>query len=214
SAAGTIGADSLMNYARELEGAAKEKNLNLIQSKSGDFCKKLTALLHEIKPFTSTELGSNSAASPLPDDSKMKAGRQSNKQKIVIIDDTVSVLKLMQDALKDDYDVLTNKDARKALEIINKATPDLIILDLIMPDISGFDVLKQLKSSEVTGSIPVVIASGRDNDDEIAKCYDLGAVDVIRKPFVLSVFKRRIDFNMQFVSMKNKLSLEQSSDFL
>ena len=214
SAAGTIGADSLMNYARELEGAAKEKNLNLIQSKSGGFIKTLTALLHEIEPFTSTELNSNPEASPLSGDSKMKAGRQSNRQKILIIDDTVSALKLMRDALKDEYDVLTTKDAGKALEIISKAAPDLIILDLVMPDISGFDVLKQLKSSEVTGSIPVVIASARNDNDEVAACYNLGAVDVVRKPFVLSVFRRRIDFNMQFISMKNKLSLEQSSDIL
>ena len=213
SAAGTIGADSMMTYARELEYAAKEKNLKLIQSKNSDFFKKLTALLHEIKPFT-TEISSSPNISSLSDASKEKAEKQSNKQKIVIIDDTVSMLKIMLDVLKDDYDVLTTKDARKALEIIDKATPDLIILDLIMPGISGFDVLKQLKSSEATSSIPVVIASGRDNGDEVAQCYDLGAVDVIKKPFVLSVFKRRIDFNMQFISMKNELRLEQSTDFM
>lgn len=127
------------------------------------------------------------------------------KPRILIIDDTPIMLRLLNTILRDDYDMMFAKSGGKGIESAKKDTPDMILLDIMMPDMSGFDVLTALKSDETTESIPIILMTASDSIDDEEKGYDLGAVDYIRKPFVNGIVKRRVKFNMDFIAMKRAL---------
>lgn len=79
------------------------------------------------------------------------------------------------------YDILTAKDGETGLKLAQEQKVDLIILDLILPKLSGIDVLKQLKAGEKTKQIPVIVASNIDQKDMIAQAKQLGAIDYFIK---------------------------------
>jgi len=125
------------------------------------------------------------------------------RQKILLIDDTPAILHVLNNILKDDYDIIVAKSGEQGLLSAKKFLPDLILLDVLMPGLSGYDVLETLKSDDVTKSIPVMLISGMDSDEDEVKGYELGAADYIKKPFVGAAVKHRVDFNMQFILMRN-----------
>ncbi|MCL2260865.1 MAG: response regulator [Fibromonadales bacterium] len=98
---------------------------------------------------------------------------------IFVVDDADTNLVMAKDALENDYRVLTMSSAVKMFNILNKVTPDLILLDIEMPEMNGFAALEKLKQNEQTAKIPVVFltAHAKDHDSQ------LGAEDFITKPF-------------------------------
>lgn len=129
-----------------------------------------------------------------------------DRQKILLIDDTPAILHVLNNILKDDYGILVAKSGEQGIISAKKFLPDLILLDVLMPGLSGYEVLEMLKSDETTKSIPVVLISGMDSDEDELKGYELGAADYIKKPFVGAIVKYRVDFNMQFIFMKNYIA--------
>lgn len=87
---------------------------------------------------------------------------------------------------------VTVNDSLKVLPVAKKEMPDMIFLDINMPIVSGFDVLKELKSTAETTEIPVIMVSGYDDEDDKAKSVDLGAADLIGKPFVIEMVLDKI----------------------
>jgi CheY-like chemotaxis protein len=107
-----------------------------------------------------------------------------DKKKILIVDDEPDILRLTSLRLRKlGYDVLTAVDGKEALDAIRNENPDLVLLDLIMPLMSGADVCKSAKSDEELRHIPIILFTAHSNamDDEKAK--KLGADDYIVKPF-------------------------------
>lgn len=123
---------------------------------------------------------------------KTSAGERERKR-ILLIDDTEAYLFILNDILKNDYETIIAKNGADGLEIAKLTMPDLIVLDLIMPNLSGYDVLKILKTDDIMKSIPVVLITGKDSEDDIAKGYELGAAGYIRKPFDNLLVKDMID---------------------
>ncbi len=88
--------------------------------------------------------------------------------------------------------MLWGENGRKALEILNENDADLVILDLMMPVMDGFEVLKNLKSNQKTKDIPVIILTAKRMEEDVLKGFDLGAEDYVIKPFSVSEVLARV----------------------
>ncbi|MDD5432437.1 MAG: response regulator [Candidatus Omnitrophica bacterium] len=103
--------------------------------------------------------------------------------KVLIVDDEKDVVEVLSKIIKEaGYDVISAYDGEEALVKVKENNPDVIILDLIMPKLNGFEVLKALRSKDVTKWIPAVIVSAKSDLESIKKSYDLEAELYITKP--------------------------------
>ena len=102
---------------------------------------------------------------------------------ILIVDDTDTNVETLMNLLEDNYDLLASLDGESALEIVAEEHIDLILLDIMMPGIDGFEVCKRLKENPKTDDIPVIFITAKTDDDSIEKAYEVGGVDYITKPF-------------------------------
>ncbi len=118
---------------------------------------------------------------------------KSKRASILIVDDIIANIRLLSDLLKDEYDIKVAKDGKKALEIARGyEKPDLILLDVVMPEMDGYEVCKILKSNASTQDIPIIFVTGNDSDIDEERGLNLGAVDYIKKPFNPSIAKIRV----------------------
>ena len=128
------------------------------------------------------------------------------KPTILVADDMTTTLLLLHDLLKDTYEVKIAKSGTKALEILESPNDiDLILLDIEMPDINGYDVCKRIKNNETIKNIPIIFITGRTSQEDEEYGLNLGAIDYITKPFNKAIVKLRI---------KNYLNLKIKNDML
>ena len=113
-------------------------------------------------------------------------------KEIFIVDDNITNLTVAKNALKDQYRVRTAPSAAKMFDVLEKAIPDLILLDINMPEISGFEALKILKRNKKTASIPVIFLTGLNDHNFEVRGFQMGAVDFINKPFSAPVLQNRV----------------------
>ncbi len=119
-------------------------------------------------------------------------------QTILIIDDEVTNISVLNELLQPHYNVLFAKDGATGIKIAGSPNrPDLILLDIIMPDVDGYQVIKLLKSDEYTNKIPVIFITAKGHEEDEAKGFELGAVDYITKPFKPVVVKARIKSHLE-----------------
>lgn len=111
---------------------------------------------------------------------------------ILIVDDTETNIDILLDTLGEEYEIAVAMDGESALEAVGEEPPDLILLDIMMPGINGFEVCKQLKGNPETANIPVVFLSALTEAEEKRKGLDLGAVDFITKPFDSSEIQTKV----------------------
>lgn len=115
------------------------------------------------------------------------------KYNILIVDDSETNLVLLEAILEgDEYNVQKAYNAREALELLTESVPHLILLDLLMPNENGFDLLKRLKSNDIFKKIPIIIVTAFANRENRIIAKDLGAVDVIEKPINIPEFLEKI----------------------
>ena len=107
-----------------------------------------------------------------------------SEYKVLIVDDVPTNVMLVQAILKKEgYTLLTCDSGTKALRIANEKHPNLILLDIMMPEVDGYEVLQHLKSNPETTDIPVIIMSALSDMQSIVKGYQLGATEYVTKPF-------------------------------
>jgi len=116
---------------------------------------------------------------------------------ILIVDDSINNIELLSDILGDDYEVLFAISGHKALEMISKSLPDLILLDVVMPSMDGYEVISLLKSDPKTAHIPVIFITAKSGKDDMIKGFKLGAVDYISKPFEVEEVKVRVKTHIE-----------------
>jgi len=104
-------------------------------------------------------------------------------QKIMMVDDDLSILKMGRLMLKDIYEVYPLPSAKKLFEVLEKVMPDLILLDIMMPETDGIETLKRLKNDERYKKIPVIFVTSIDDDQSVYEHLKLGAYSNISKPF-------------------------------
>jgi len=126
------------------------------------------------------------------------------KNSVLIVEDDVLVITALMHVLGDNYNVSAEKDGSKCLSLAKKLQPDLILLDIMMPEISGFDIIKELKEDVETKNIPVIFVTGKNTPEDEVKGFSLGAVDYIIKPFSEDVVRVRIEQQVQIINLKRK----------
>ena len=134
---------------------------------------------------------------------------------ILIVDDVVSNIEILAAILKDDYQIKVAQSGEKALEIALKIPiPDLILLDIEMPDMDGFEVLKQLKHNRLTRHIPVIFVTSYNGTQEEEKGLLKGAVDYITKPIRPVIVKARVQTHLTIKNQRDALVYSSSHDDL
>lgn len=113
-------------------------------------------------------------------------------KQILIVDDVTTNLKCASEVLKDSYEVATAKSGKAALLMLRQMQPDLILLDVNMPEMNGFEVMEKLKEDSATRDIPVILTAETDKESEVIGLKK-GAMDFIKKPFEPEIMLSRID---------------------
>lgn len=131
--------------------------------------------------------------------------RQMKKSKILIVDDMPENLGVLFNLLNDHYEVLAAENGSIALEIIEQDKPDLVLLDIMMPDIDGYEVCRILKNSNHTKDIPIIFISALNELENKVKGLNLGAVDYITKPFQQEEVLARINSHLEIKRLNDKL---------
>lgn len=135
------------------------------------------------------------------------------KPVILVVDDTPDNLELMAELLRDRYTVKLAKDGTKALQLAaGKPAPDLILLDIMMPGLSGYDVMQQLKAGEKTRHIPVIFLTAMNAVEDEQRGLEMGAVDYITKPISPPIVLARVATHLQLKAAAD--FLRDKSEFL
>ena len=127
------------------------------------------------------------------------------KKTVLVVDDDKSNLILAQKLLSDEYRVAAVNSGEKALEYLEKNEPSLILLDISMPDMDGFEVMEELRSDERHCKVPVIFLTADRSSETEEKCFDMGAVDYIAKPFVLSIMHKRVNRTIELEEYRKSL---------
>lgn len=128
------------------------------------------------------------------------------KTKILIVDDIAENIHILIETLKDNYTIMAANNGEKALKLAcGKNKPDLILLDIIMPDMDGYEVCKKLKSNNETQNIPVIFITALSEDVNESQGLKLGAVDYITKPFIPELVMARINNHIQLKLYRDHL---------
>ena len=120
-----------------------------------------------------------------------------SQKTIFIVDDSIANLSIAEEVLENQYKVMTMTSAANMFAVLDKVRPDMILLDIAMPEMSGFDAMKKLKSSELYAEIPVIFLTALTDSYNEAYGIELGAVDFITKPFSDLVLLNRIGNHLE-----------------
>jgi putative two-component system response regulator len=128
-----------------------------------------------------------------------------SKNKIVLVDDDITSLTLGKNILAEKYDIITIPSGEKLFKLLERIHPGLILLDVEMPEMSGYEVLRELKSREEVASIPVIFLTSKNDPVSELEGLNLGAIDYISKPFSPPLLLKRIEVHLLVESQKLKL---------
>lgn len=129
-------------------------------------------------------------------------------KKICVIDDHPENVFILQDRLeREGFEIITAYDGASGLKKVREEKPDLVLLDVMMPDISGFDVCREIVEDEKTKNIPVILLTALTDTDDLKEGFQAGAHDYVKKPFNKVELLARIKSALRFAET-NKLLLE------
>ena len=127
------------------------------------------------------------------------------KAKILVVDDEKDIIELVRYNLeKEGFKVISAMDGEKALEIVSREEPEIIILDLMLPGIDGLDVCRELKRNDPTSSIPIIMLTAKGEESDIVIGLGLGADDYITKPFSPRVLVARVKAVLRRIESKKE----------
>jgi putative two-component system response regulator len=127
---------------------------------------------------------------------------------IFVVDDSDTNLSMAESALEDSYIVMTMPSAAKMFVLLEKKIPELILLDIEMPEMDGFQALKKLKSNDLWSDIPVIFLTGRTDAKVEVKGFEMGAIDFITKPFSAPVLLNRLKTHLDIDALIRERSAQ------
>ncbi|CAO3353684.1 diguanylate cyclase [Azospirillum melinis] len=127
------------------------------------------------------------------------------RPKILVVDDIPSNVHVLSRILKDDYDIYFATDGEKALDLVQARMPDLVLLDIMMPGMDGFEVCRRIKADPAIHDIPVIFISAKSEVEDETRGLEVGAIDFITKPISPPIVKARV---------RNHLLLKRQTDLL
>lgn len=116
---------------------------------------------------------------------------------ILVVDDTPTNLNLLSNLLKEQYRIKVANNGAKALELVAAAPPDMVLLDIMMPGMDGYEVCRRLKAAEATRQIPVIFLTAKNETEDEELGFSVGAVDFIHKPFSPSIVAARVKTHLE-----------------
>ncbi|MDR1873724.1 MAG: response regulator [Synergistaceae bacterium] len=131
---------------------------------------------------------------------------EENKRKVLIVDDDVTSLRVLQSVLKGIYDTAPARSGEQALNYLRRFTPDIILLDIDMPVMNGYEVLGRLKADSRLKDIPVIFLTGREGVESEVRGLSLGAVDYMQKPINEELVLARLNTHLELEMYRKKLS--------
>src|SRR5687767_538961 len=137
-------------------------------------------------------------------------------QTILAVDDTPTNISLLAGLLGEQYKVRAATNGAKALELAAANPPDLILLDIMMPGLSGYDVLERLQADNRLRDIPVIMISAVDEIESVIRCIELGAEDYLTKPFDPTLLRTRVNASLEKKRLRDDIrrALERIQDDL
>lgn len=127
---------------------------------------------------------------------------------ILIVDDTKFNLKILEDTLKNEYQLSVAMDGKEALKFMEEVIPDIILLDIMMPEMDGFEVFSKMKEDYRLKDIPVIFLSAVTDINSKAKAFEMGAVDYITKPFEVQEVKARVKTHLSLQLAQRELAMQ------
>ena len=127
------------------------------------------------------------------------------RQKILIVDDNPKNRAICEEIFQDDYDLVSAEDGLTALRLVRELQPDVVLLDVMMPGLNGYEVCQRMKTDPETGHIPVIIVSAKGQTNEIIEGFDRRADDYIVKPFVNSELRARVTAALRLKQAQDEL---------
>lgn len=130
------------------------------------------------------------------------------KYRILIVDDSEINREMLAGILGEDYEIVQASGGKQALDILLKQAYEisLVLLDIVMPEIDGYDVLRYMNRYDIINDLPVIMISAENSADFITKAFDLGAVDYVSRPFEVAVVKRRVRNTIALYAKQRRLS--------
>ena len=141
------------------------------------------------------------------------------KKQILMVDDSKNNIDILLELLSNNYDVIPTLSGKKALKIVQKKEIDLILLDIIMPEMNGYEVCKILKNNPLTKNIPVIFITAKTDTESIGKAFDAGGIDYVTKPLNSREICSRISAHLSLYEQKKflenmKIKLEHDNALL
>ncbi|WP_114766293.1 response regulator [Vibrio rhodolitus] len=174
-----------------------------------------------VKPFSKATLSERvhkAFVSPIKvggvsrSENKSEQADNERQRTILVVDDEPSNLQVLGEVLKPNYKIKVCRSGKQALEICAKSNkPDLILLDIMMPEMDGLEVCSALKGDPETEFIPIIFVSALSQTDDVVKGLKLGAVDYIQKPVIPEIVLARVDTHIKAVIQREKLSAQIDS---
>ena len=130
------------------------------------------------------------------------------KDIILVVDDQPVNLKVVSTVLSKDYTISIADSGIKALKILEKMKPSLILLDVMMPEMDGYEVIQKIKSNDELKEIPVIFLTAKNDIDDVVRGFDYGAVDYITKPFNMREISTRIKNHLGLFNAKKQIAIQ------
>ena len=130
---------------------------------------------------------------------------------VLIVDDIPTNIEVMTGVLKDEYTLKVAINGRKAIEIAQSFNIDLILLDIMMPQMDGFEVCRRLKADPATADIPIIFLSARDGVEDVVAGLHLGAVDYVSKPVDPTILKARLSAHLSLSTLLHDLKRQNTN---
>jgi len=125
--------------------------------------------------------------------------------KVLIVEDIEANIDILMDALGDDYDVSVAMDGETALENLEIEVPDIILLDIMMPGMDGYEVCSRIRANKAMAEIPIIFLTAMTDINSKTKGFELGAVDYITKPFEILEVKAKVNAHLYLWLLKYKI---------
>lgn len=194
----SIGAINVSEQARALEMAAKESEIGFIREHHGSTMENYRKLLFHLQKVLWEPVA----------EAQTVQERTETLPHILVVDDNTMNLRMAEKMLGRQFQVDSVDSGRKALDFLKEKHPHLILLDLHMPEMDGFEVMKQLQANDVYRDIPVIFLTADDDRDTEVRCFKEGAFDFITKPFVADIMIQRVSRILQLDRLQKNLQEE------
>ena len=197
----SIGAMHMAEHARALEIAAKERDMDYIRknhicvmAEYKELLERVSATLDQQEERTEDKIHVSSELRDVP--------------LILVVDDNALNLRVAEKMLEGQFKVATVSSGKDALEFVKDTIPDLILLDIHMPEMDGFEVLEILQGDPEYKEIPVVFLTANEEREVEVKGFEVGAQDFIKKPFSADIMIRRVDRILELKRLQKNLQRE------